>query len=433
MNDQYSIAKERGMIGSNGQVDLSTINHRTDILPVETETVDVSSSTSTIPDKGDLSADTIDFSRISTSSAGVAGMQFISSDRILKQYWGDNGKLTYEKRADGTIAIKEGDQILGFTDEQGIRNAIGANKPTPDTKNISSTDKGGQNTSAQQAKESAQRQKDNVTQKSAMAGDPRFDGPSNEGHQPNLADVNHRSDISSNNNNTATASTNSGKAPNLADYNQNPSVKDYGGTTATASTNSGKAPNLADYNQNPSVKDYNSTTATASAPASTPNNTTSTVADNRGFPSSTEGFQNSTYQQTAQKNVDLQAQYDQLSQQRDDLNTRLADLRQNAGSNPELVRQGNEAAKEYTRVSKEMTNIENEIKANNEAQAATVRQVADARTQTAFKPEATGTTKMTEEIAELRKSSDPDDIAKADFLQQSVDSIEDFYGSGRIS
>ena len=216
MNDQYSIAKERGMIGSNGKVDLSTINHRTDILPVETETVDVQPD---IPQTGNLSVDTIDFSRISRSSAGAAGMQFISSDRILKQYWGDNGNLTYNVREDGTVEIREGGEIIGFTDEQGIRNAIGSSKATADTSNVSTTNKVGEGPSdiaqreqaraqsqvnntapntatadtknvsttnnvgegpsdiAQREQARAQSQAGNVAQKSAMAGDPRFDAP----------------------------------------------------------------------------------------------------------------------------------------------------------------------------------------------------------------------------------------------------------------
>lgn len=63
--------------------------------------------------EGILNKDSIDFSRIATSSANAKNGDFI----VIKntKYWGDTDELTYKIRDDGTVAIMENGIVLGFT------------------------------------------------------------------------------------------------------------------------------------------------------------------------------------------------------------------------------------------------------------------------------------------------------------------------------
>ena len=89
------------------------------------ESIRPSTATTPIPETGKLDVGTIDYRRISRTAASAGAGDFINEERIQTQYWGDNGELSYNTRKDGTIEIRENGEIIGFTDEQGIRNALG--------------------------------------------------------------------------------------------------------------------------------------------------------------------------------------------------------------------------------------------------------------------------------------------------------------------
>ena len=93
--------------------------------------------------KGDIDPSQIDFSRIARSTSDAAAGNFIPEEFILKQYWGDNGKLTFEVLPDGTILIKEDGIPMGCTDKEGVRALANQNSNngnnTPNSSSSSST------------------------------------------------------------------------------------------------------------------------------------------------------------------------------------------------------------------------------------------------------------------------------------------------------
>lgn len=93
---------------------INTINN----APIENYDLDEQSLTK----EGKLNKETIDFSRIATSSANAKNGKFITVKNT--KYWGDTGELTYKMRDDGTIAIMEDGIILGFTDFRGIKEEV---------------------------------------------------------------------------------------------------------------------------------------------------------------------------------------------------------------------------------------------------------------------------------------------------------------------
>ena len=99
----------------------TTTNNNYQSTSAATETVDLGNTT------GKLDKSDIDFSKISTSAGNVLAGNTVS---VNEKYWGDNGELTYEIRKDGTVAIKENGQILGFTTLDGIHKQPGVDNVT---------------------------------------------------------------------------------------------------------------------------------------------------------------------------------------------------------------------------------------------------------------------------------------------------------------
>ena len=93
--------------------------------------------------KGDIDPSQINFSRIARSASDAASGNFIPKEFILKQYWGDNGKLTFEVLPDGTILIKEDGIPMGCTDKEGVKALANQNlnkgNNTPNSSSSSST------------------------------------------------------------------------------------------------------------------------------------------------------------------------------------------------------------------------------------------------------------------------------------------------------
>lgn len=232
MSDNYRVTP----VTANGNIDLSIINQNPDVVGNKiVETVDLSIPTYTIPETGSLNKENIDFSRISGTSSGVADNNFIGENRIAKDAWGDNGGLNYQIRKDGTVAIKEGDEIIGFTDQKGLQNSL-YSKQAPDKVNIASIN---------QNRDVASYGKE-IPNNNTVGGQ-------------NLADINHRTDIKANT-----------QAPNLASVNQNPDVRGYGKEVPNNNNTVG-GQNLADINHNPSVSNKIPTeTYAASNQPSTP-------------------------------------------------------------------------------------------------------------------------------------------------------------------
>ncbi|MBR6113280.1 MAG: hypothetical protein IKP79_02080 [Bacilli bacterium] len=217
MSDNYRVTP----VTANGNIDLSIINQNPDVVGNKiVETVDLSIPTYTIPETGSLNKENIDFSRISGTSSGVADNNFIGENRIAKDAWGDNGGLNYQIRKDGTVAIKEGDEIIGFTDQKGLQNSL-YSKQAPDKVNIASIN---------QNRDVASYGKE-IPNNNTVGGQ-------------NLADINHRTDIKANT-----------QAPNLASVNQNPDVRGYG-KEIPSNNNTVGGQNLARINRNPNVVGY---------------------------------------------------------------------------------------------------------------------------------------------------------------------------------
>ena len=72
--------------------------------------------------KGDISKEDIDYSKISRTAQSASDGQFIDRSKVKDQYWGDgHHQLTYEKRGDGTVLIREDGVAMGFTTEDALR------------------------------------------------------------------------------------------------------------------------------------------------------------------------------------------------------------------------------------------------------------------------------------------------------------------------
>ena len=61
----------------------------------------------------------INWNRIATSASNAKNKQFINSDSILTEEWGDNeGKVSLQKRDDGTYIITQDEIAMEYTNEE---------------------------------------------------------------------------------------------------------------------------------------------------------------------------------------------------------------------------------------------------------------------------------------------------------------------------
>ena len=269
MNDNYRVTP----VTANGKIDLSIINQNPDVVGAKTvETVDLSSPSYTIPETGDLSKENIDFSRISGTASQAAGSDFIGENHIVKDAWGDTAGLTYQVRKDGTVAIKEGDQIIGFTDKEGLQNSL-YSKQAPDKVDLASI-----NQNRDVNNYGAMRASNNNTVGGQNLADINYRGDMKTNPQsPNLASINQNPDVSgygamrASNNNTVggqnladinhrTNTNASSQSPNLASINRNPDVSGYGAMRASNNNTVG-GQNIASINRNPNVIGYGNATS----------------------------------------------------------------------------------------------------------------------------------------------------------------------------
>ena len=75
-------------------------------------------------DEGVLRQTDINYNRINRSADKVQQEQFMGREHVWDDQWGDDGKLTYKVRDDGTILIYEDGVAMGYTDEKGLNNLI---------------------------------------------------------------------------------------------------------------------------------------------------------------------------------------------------------------------------------------------------------------------------------------------------------------------
>lgn len=76
----------------------------------------------TIPTNGTISADQIDYSRITSNEYRADAGDFIPENRINEQEFGQgqNVELTYEQMDNGTYLIRKNGVAMGFTDKEGL-------------------------------------------------------------------------------------------------------------------------------------------------------------------------------------------------------------------------------------------------------------------------------------------------------------------------
>ena len=111
-NSNNSYFKGNSVSGSNattGASNVNTANYNNSV-----------GDTQSIGDTGNINKEDIDFSKIASNKYDVQNGNFYNENAIHKQYWGDNGNLTYKVVDDNTALIYEDGVAMGYTDLNSI-------------------------------------------------------------------------------------------------------------------------------------------------------------------------------------------------------------------------------------------------------------------------------------------------------------------------
>ena len=90
--------------------------------PKNTKDETKETATTNLPETANISRENIDFSRIAKSPDNALSKVFFDKSQIAEIYWGDNGQLNYKVLDNGVIEIYENNNLMGYTDKNGLIN-----------------------------------------------------------------------------------------------------------------------------------------------------------------------------------------------------------------------------------------------------------------------------------------------------------------------